>query len=235
REDFSKNPGWISSGNHISFQDRKQGGTHDYGFSPETNHAGGRPGEIGGTFWRSGLYSYCADRVGPLSLNDHLEAHGKIVLLRAPPDSGMYLGWFNSAERTNAPTQAGNFLGIKIGGPTRVGHYFVPSYATARSPKDQNVEPRRKRISIEQREGPLLVPQKIVEWNLVYDPAGNNLNGVMQVMLDKETINLPLHDGDKSRGARFDRFCLFTSHIGGSFVEIYLDDLQYTAHAMSPK
>jgi hypothetical protein len=228
REDFSKDPGWIGSGNRTRFQDRKQGGAQDFGFSPETNHAGGKPGEIGGTFWRSGLYGYYADRVGPLTLNDRLEAHGKIVLLRAPPDSGMCLGWFNSAERTNAPTQAGNFLGIKIGGPTRVGHYFVPAYATARSPKDQNGEPRRKRISTEPREGPLLVPRKTFEWTLIYDPAGNNRNGLLELTLGKDRIELPLHEGDKSRGASFDRFGLFTSHIGGAFVEVYLDDLQYT-------
>jgi hypothetical protein len=36
--------------------------------------------------------------------DERLEARGKVVLLRAPPDSGMYFGWFNSADRTNAPT-----------------------------------------------------------------------------------------------------------------------------------
>src|SRR5439155_25600407 len=122
-------------GNRTTFDDRVQGGAHDYGFLPQSNNAGGKPGEIGGTMWRSGQYSYYADRVGPLSLNDRLEARGKVVLMRAPPDSGMYLGWFNSAERTNAPAQAGNFVGLKIGGPTRVGHYFAPSYAAARSAK----------------------------------------------------------------------------------------------------
>jgi hypothetical protein len=229
REDFSKDAGWIGSGNRTRFQDRKQGGTHDYGFSPETNHAGGQAGEVGGTLWRSGVYSYYADKVGPLSLNDRLEARGKIVLLRAPPDSGMYFGWFNSAERGTAPTQAGNFLGVKIGGPTHAGHYFAPAYATARSAKEQNAEPRRKRLSTEARQGPLLVPQKIFDWSLVYDPAGNSGEGTIEVTLGKDKTSLPLRDGDKARGAALDRFGLFTCHIGGSFVEIYLDDLQYTS------
>jgi hypothetical protein len=230
RADFSKDPGWVGSKNRTRFEDRKQGGAHDYGFSPETNYAGGKAGEVGGTFWRSGDYGYYADRVGPLSLNDRLEARGKVVLLRAPPDSGMYFGWFNSAERTDAPTQAGNFVGVKIGGPTHAGHYFVPAYATARSTNEPNRETRRKRSSIEAKEGPLLVPKKVFDWKFIYDPNANSGKGEIEVTLGEETIRLPLRNGDKSKGAMFDRFGFFTSHIGGSFVEVYLDDLRYTAN-----
>ena len=62
--------------------------------------------------WRSGAYGYYADRAGPLSLGDRLEASGKVTLGVGPPDSGMYLGWFNSAHKENAPTQTGNFVGF---------------------------------------------------------------------------------------------------------------------------
>lgn len=225
RQDFSKDPEWIGVGNRTSFQDRVQGGAHNYGFSETSNHAGGKAGEIGGTMWRSGQYSYYADRVGPFTLNDHLEARGKVVLLRAPPDSGMYLGWFNSADKTNGPTQTGNFLGIKVGGPTRVGHYFVPAYVATHPPEDK----RRKRLTTEAASGPLLVPNKTFDWNLVYDPGANHGNGAIIVTLGSESVTLPLRDGDKATGATFDRFGLFTSHIGGAFVEIYFDDLQYSA------
>lgn len=225
KQDLSKDPQWIGSGNRIQFQDRTQGGAHNYGFSPDTNHAGGKPGEVGGIFWRSGRYSYYADRVGALTLNDRLEAHGKVDILRAPPDSGMYIGWFNSADRSDAPTQTGSFLGIRIGGPTRVGHYFVPSYATAHPTSDR----RRKRLTTEANEGPLLTPNQQFDWKLLYNPVGNNNNGAIEVTLGNKSVTLPLRPGDKTKGATFDRFGLFTSHIGGSFVEIYFDDLQYTA------
>ena len=33
----------------------------------------------------------------------------------------------------------------------------------------------------------------------------------------------------QQKGAILDRFGLFTAHIGGSFVNIYFDDLEYTA------
>jgi hypothetical protein len=230
-EDFAVDPQWIGSGNRTKFEDRVQGGAHDYGFDPQSNHAGGKPGEIGGTMWRSGEYSYYADHVGPLTLNDRLEASGKVILMRAPPDSGMYLGWFNSAERKDGPTQTGNFLGVKIGGPTRVGHYFLPAYVTSQPPETH----RRKRLTIEPSSGPVLVPQQTFDWKLIYDPSANNGQGAMTVALGTNTVTLPLRDGDKAQGATFDRFGLFTSHIGGSFVKIYFDDLAYTERGSSEK
>jgi hypothetical protein len=234
-ENFSKDPGWIASGNNAKFQDARQGGAHDFGFSAHTSHVGGTRGELGGMIWRSGVFGYYADRVGRLTLTNRLEARGKVVLNAAPPDSGMYLGWFNSEEKENSPAQAGNFVGIKIGGPTRVGHYFVPAYATALKAKVE-ADPTRqhpKRISIERGEGPVLVPQKVFDWKLVYDPAGNNGKGMLEATLGDQSVSLPLKNGDKERGATLDRFGIFTTHIGGSYVKIYFDDLAYTT-AIAP-
>src|SRR5437773_7853186 len=53
-EDFSKDPGWIAVGNQADFEDREQGGAHDFGFSAKSNFAGGTAGEIGGKIWQSG-------------------------------------------------------------------------------------------------------------------------------------------------------------------------------------
>jgi hypothetical protein len=230
-ENFSKDPKWIGMDNDARFEDRKQGGTHDFGFSAQTSHAGGSPGEIGGMMWRSGIFGYYADRVGPLTLTNRLEARGRVVLTAAPPDSGMYLGWFNSAEKENAPTQTGNFVGIKIGGPTRVGHYFVPAYATTKKARIETNTGREhpKRITVERSEGPVLVPEKTFDWSLIYDPLGNNGKGLLKATLGDQSVALPLKNGDKELGATLDRFGLFTTHIGGSYVNIYFDDLAYTS------
>jgi len=230
-EDFSTEPNWIALGNRATFEDHEQSGLHDFGYSAETNYAGGQNGEVGGLFWRSGSYGYYADRVGPLSLDDRLEASGKIVLRVAAQDSGMYFGWFNSGDKEFGPTQAGNFLGIKIGGPTRVGHYFLPAYATSR---DTQIQSKGKRqhaanVSVDAHRGPVLVPEKVYDWKLVYDPSASGGKGSIQLTLGDQSITLDLKGGDKARGAQFDRFGLFTNHIGGSFVKVYLDDLRYTA------
>lgn len=63
-QDFAKDPRWEGSGNRDTYQDRERSGCHDYGFSATTHFTGSEPGELGGIFWRSGQYSFYADRVG---------------------------------------------------------------------------------------------------------------------------------------------------------------------------
>ncbi|HEY7331002.1 MAG TPA: hypothetical protein VH592_25420 [Gemmataceae bacterium] len=214
-EDFGRDPNWDAHRNRIRYQATDVGGAHNFGFS-NTNHAGGKPGEIGGTFWRSGKYGYYADRVGPLTLDDGLEASGKVVLKVGAPDSDMFLGWFNSANKDKSPTEAGNFLGVHVGGPTRVGHYFHPAFTTAKGTK--GLAPG----------GPVLEPNKVYNWSLIYDPLAEEGQGAIQVTLGKESVKLVLKKGIKAQGAQFDRFGLLTSNIGGQVVKIFLDDLKYT-------
>jgi hypothetical protein len=220
-QDFSEDPKWDASGNRATYQAKDVAGAHDFGFSA-TSHAGGKAGEVGGTFWRSGKYAYYADKIGPLSLDDRLEASGKVVLKSGAPDSDMFLGWFNSANKDEPPIKAGHFLGVHVGGPTRVGHYFHPSLATAKGTRSQAAA------------GPVLTPGKVYNWSLVYDPAAEDGNGAITVTLDKESVTLALKKGIKAQGGSFDRFGLFTSNIGGQIVRIYLDDLKYTAARPAP-
>ena len=79
-QDFAQDPNWYGWGNRASYQARDVGGAHNFGFS-DTRHAGGQPGEAGGVFWRTDHWGYYADKVGPLSFNDRLEARGKVVLV----------------------------------------------------------------------------------------------------------------------------------------------------------
>lgn len=216
RQDFSRDPAWDASGNRLTYQAKDVAGAHNFGFSL-TNYAGGAAGEIGGTLWRSGKYAYYADRVGSLSLDQRLEASGKVVLRGAGPDSDMFLGWFNSASNDTSPAQAGNFLGVHVGGPTRVGHYFHPSMTTASGTRAQA------------EAGPVLVPETVYNWSLVYDPEADDGRGTIRVALGNDSVTLHLKPGIKAQGGRFDRFGLFTSNIGGQIVRIYLDDLRYTA------
>jgi hypothetical protein len=221
-EDFAKDPGWEGSGNRATYEDREQVGAHNFGFSARTNFAGGSPGEVGGDLWRSGAYGYYADRVGPLTLDDRLEARGKVILKVGAPDSDMFLGWFNSAAKDKSPAEAGHFLVVHVGGPTRVGHYFQPAFATAKGTRGHADK------------GPVLGPGKVYDWSLVYDPAADGGKGTIQVTLGEESVTLPLKAGRKAEGARFDRFGLLTSDIGGQLVRIYLDDLKYTAARPAP-
>jgi hypothetical protein len=215
-QDFAHDPNWDASGNRTTYKTAKISGAHDFGFS-NTSFAGGQPGEVGGTIWRAGSYAYYADRVGPLTLNDRLEASGKVVLKVGAPDSDMFIGWFNSTNKTKSPAESENFLGIHVGGPTRVGHYFQPSLTSAAGSKNQA------------KTGPVLEPDKVYQWTLTYDPAAEHGLGAIRVTLGSETVTLILRKGIRSQNATFDRFGLFNSTIGGQIVKIYFDDLQYTA------
>ena len=232
-EDFSGDPQWVGAGNQFSFEDREQSGAHDFGFNAASRFAGGAAGEVGGIVWRSGEYAYYADRVGRLTFDDRLEARGKVVLKLGAPDSGMALGWFHSGEKKESPNHAGNFLGISIGGPSRVGHYLLPAYAPhaegiEHKPGKQHPESR----TVKPQQGPVLVPDKVFDWTLVYDPAGNKDIGSITLTMAGQTVSLNLRPGQKAEqkaaGAFFDRFGLFTTHVGGGAVKIYFNDLTYT-------
>ncbi len=216
-QEFARDPGWSAAGNRASYEDREVVGAHDFGYSAKTSHAGGAPGEVGGGLWRSGDFGYYADRVGTLDLEQRLEARGKVKLVTAGPDSDMHIGWFSSASKDKSPQETGSFVGIHVGGPTRVGHYFIPVFTTAKATKGK-VET-----------GPVLTPGKIFDWSLLYDPAANGGDGEMRVTLGSESATLPLKPGQKKQGASLDRFGLFTSQAGGQMVKIFLDDLTYTS------
>ncbi|MEQ1853468.1 MAG: hypothetical protein ABMA01_17965, partial [Chthoniobacteraceae bacterium] len=216
-EDFARDPGWPGVGNRVRYEDREVTGAHDFGYNAKTNHAGGHPGEIGGGLWRSGAFGYYADRVGPLNLEGRLEARGKVRLVTAGPDSDMQLGWFHSAAKDKGAGDGESFVGIHVGGPTRIGHYFIPAFATAKGTKGK----------VEQ--GPILTPGRLFDWSLIYDPAANGGNGEIRATLGGESVTLPLKPGQKAQGASLDRFGIFTSTVGGQMVKIYLDDLQYSS------
>jgi len=102
-------------------------------------------------------------------------------------------------------------------GPTRSGHYFIPTFRTATGGAGKVDR------------GPVLTPGKNFEWSLLYDPTANGGDGEMRVSLGAESVTLALPPGHKARGVELDRFGLFNSTSGGGIVRIYLDDLQYTA------
>jgi hypothetical protein len=215
--DLQTDPKWDAAGNRETYQDDEPAGTHDFGWSKETSFAGGKPGEVGGKFWRCGTFGYYADKVGQLSLSDRLEASGKVVLLVGAPDSDMQFGWFSGAATNRGTAKESDFLGVHIGGPTRIGHYFSPRYVTA-----QGHEGKLK-------SAPILTPGKVFGWRLVYDPAGAAGAGAVTATLGQETVTLPLRPGHKVEGASFDRFGFVTVTQGGQMVKVYFDDLNYTS------
>src|SRR5262245_12957752 len=134
-QDFSSDPDWVGVGNQVEFADRAIRPLHDFGFS-RTNHAGGQPGEIGGIIWRDDKPAFYGDRTKRLTLDDELEASGRIAFLAAGSDSAVRLGWFDSEtlkarQRSEYDDPLRNFLGIMIEGPSRIGHYVRANVASS--------------------------------------------------------------------------------------------------------
>jgi hypothetical protein len=140
-----------------------------------------------------------------------------VKLVTAGPDSDICLGWFNSESAQRDRADEKDFIGVHIGGPTRVGHYFIPVLGTSQG--------RGAKIEA----GPVLVPGKAFDWEVVYDPAANGRLGEITVKLGEKSVTLKLKPGIRQEGARLDRFGFFNATEGGQMVKAYFDDLEYTA------
>jgi hypothetical protein len=220
--DFASDPKWEARGNQTQFEDRVIRPYHDFGFS-NTNRAGGARGEIGGVIWRNEAPAYYGDRIGPVTLNDKLHVAGTMAFTGAGSDSGVFVGFFNaeSKKRKTKPMHEEpekNMLAIMIEGQSRIGHYFRPAYYT-KSGRGKLKE-----------SGPIIRPDgKVHRWSMDYDPAGAGGNGQIIVKFDDSVQTFDLSPGDKADGATFDRFGIFDLQSGGHYVEVWFDDLVYTA------
>ncbi|HWP41195.1 MAG TPA: hypothetical protein VNL70_09735, partial [Tepidisphaeraceae bacterium] len=223
-DDFTNDPGWEGKGNRQLIQDTREYGAQDYGYSSETNHAGGaRPGEIGGFFqsvdpWEIQFQGYYGDRIGPLSLQHKLTARGKFASRQFMIDSTFALGWFNSSGQ-GWPLK--NFVGVFFDSLSDTGRIVQPLYGTSEGTKARG------------RDYVTFMPDGTsYEWTLEYDPDGADGRGLIRFTMNGQTVTQPLAEGDKQKGATFDRFGVFNLGWANSkHCVVWFDDITYTAGA----
>jgi hypothetical protein len=232
--DLSRDPKWQGVGNGATFVERDFHPGHNFGFRLTNRAAGEKPGEIGGLFWRNEpndpYHGFYADDIGELTLDDPISFSGTINFVAAGTDASMMFGYFNRAERMvdlKPDEKKGkvSMLGIRIADQTAVGYRFQPFVETS--------------AGSARKDGPQFVPdRKPRRFSLDYDPAGNDGNGRVVAKLDDEVIQFNVKPELRRAGAKFDRFGLLTVRSGGKYVEVYFDDLTYTARrakGTSPK
>ena len=152
------------------------------------------------------------------SLRDELKASGKMCLKAAGADSGILFGWYNALTAIGAPPP--NFLGIFVEGPSVVGHYVRPALRTADD------------ITSVAGTGPIIRPDGTPHrWAIHYQPGGKGRAGRVTVTLDDSPVSLDVPPAVTDGNAAFDRFGFLSWHRGGHYVDIYFDDLEYTASA----
>ncbi len=229
RESFDDDPDWDAFDNHVEFAERVIRPYHDFGFS-NTAHCGGPASEVGGIVFRDEQPAYYGAPTEMLTLDDELVASGKLAFLKAGSDSGVFLGWFNSADKRKHDTpeyvtRQKNYLAVLIEGPSRVGHYFRPSYGA--------LDGAGRTAAGEGGQGqpgwPVIRPDgKVHDWRLQYRPKVAAGSGQIELALDGEAHTLDLTPAHRAIGATFDRFGLFNLQAGGHHVEVYIDDVRYT-------
>lgn len=226
-EDFSRDPQWDGRRNRASWQTTLVRPWFDFGFS-DTNFAGGKNrGELGGQIFRGDCrephrMACYGDPIGPLTLEQPIQASGRVTLRRAVSDSTALFGFYNSRDsmRVNESQRNGMpeaVLGIHIEGPSSLGFRFYPVLRVRGGDS----------LYGEVREFPTIYPDGAShEWSLTYDPRGN---GLIVVTLDGKSGTWDLPEGTKSSLTTFDRFGIVTSWIDGNSQDVYWDDLSYTA------
>jgi hypothetical protein len=229
RFSFDDDPHWRAEGNTARFIERMIRPYHDFGYGA-TRHAGGERGEVGGIVFRDERPAYYAAKTARLSLDDELVASGRLALLKAASDSGVYLGWFNAAAKQANQTpeyeaRQKNYLGILIEGPSRVGHYFRPGYGCADGRGNNAGE-----TSADGRPWPVVFPDgRVHTWAIHYRPDAADGRGEIRLVFDGKAASMSLQAADRAAGATLDRFGIFNMQSGGHAVEIYIDELRYTS------
>jgi hypothetical protein len=209
-------------GNQREYEDRIRRPYNDFGYSAKTNFAGGTAGEVGGLLWRDDKGCWYADKVGPFTLDDELNASGKIAFTHAGSDGGASFGYFSAETKQKElaikkTTETANILAIHIEGPSRIGHYFNPEFANSTG---QKTSPN---------DGPIIRPDaKPHDWAFAYKPNADG-TGTITVTLDGQPRSVQFPAEQRKAGASFDHFGFFSHANDGNHVMFFIDDLSYTA------
>jgi hypothetical protein len=232
--DLRKDPHWDGHLNRATFVEPDFQERMNFGFS-ETNWAGEKIGEIGGRFYSTEPLDpmhgfYADDRVGKLTLDDRLWLSCNLFFAVGAPDARLFHVWFNAREKQADMSQTneeeGNpinqSLGIEITDNTVVGYYFTavcaPTQKLHRNSDGPVIRPLRQRQP----------------FSFDYDPKANNGVGRITVTLDGKAHTMDLTPEQRKAGATMDRFGIMNARRGGKYVDVYVDDLTYTARPPPP-
>jgi len=224
-EHFDRDPGWDAYNNRAS-RSTARTVRQDFGFSPDTHHAGGRAaGEVGGVITPAAETAYYGKKISPRTLREPLNASGVLACDNGPVH--VLLGFFNAGTMNEWRTP--NTIALRIQG--RGDHFYAyveyatarwraggdspRPFATVRDPKSGKTEPRGFKA---QR-----TPHR---WSLAYDPDAAGGRGAITATVDDETAVCELSEGHKADGATFDHFgILIVSKSADSSGELWLDDV----------
>ena len=188
-----------------------------------THFAGGKAaGEIGGMAHRAQKRAYYAKAVPIKTLEDRLSASGQFAVTRAGGGSGILIGWFSHKKSQGWRTP--NSLALRIDG--NGGKYWLfYEYGTSEWGTGGGGAFDGDRYQTTATL-PFAADGTVHKWSLEYDPGGAGSRGLISFRCDDKVYELPLADGHKKQGAKFDRFGLWNQQTAGDSLEVYVDDLR---------
>lgn len=226
KEAFDRDPAWNGRNNRLARTLPPETVHQDFGYSPGTRHAGGEPGEIGGTIQPAAEPVYYAKAIPVKTLSDRLSASGKLLVGRGGGNT--LFGFFN--DKTLNEWRTPNALVFRINGRGEIYHAHA-EFTTQKWRATAGIIGRYDPVA--DRNYPLELPCGVVsEWSLEYDPAGNNGSGSITFTLAGEKAVINLTPDLRRDGATFNRFGLLNvikSYDGAG--ELWLDDLSINGEA----
>ena len=225
--------GWSGVNNNATYSTNNVRFRFDFGYSNTHNAGGAGTGEAGGNFFRGdsrqaetmAFYGAPLDQL--LTLNQPLQASGKISFHRGVSDSTVHLGFFHNTDSVRVSQQQAtstpeDFLGVTVEGPSSEGFYFYPSYS---SDGEGQGSGGNRGLGTQ----PYIYPNGATHnWTLNYDPNGNGGTGQIVVTLDGQQAVMNLDAAHRNIGGHFNRFGFITPHIDGNGQTVFIDDITYT-------
>lgn len=214
-------PGWIGAGNTTS--------GNNYGWSYNTNFAGGAVGEIGGTIARNDNESYYADvnLSRTFSLNDTLTASGKLTLFGQNNTDGEWLlGHISSAVDTDD-----SILGIE----------FMENSATSVRFKARVGRPDSTLGASESAF--VTLPNGVYNFTYTYNPNLGSFGRLTARIFNgsyDQTVSVDLTSTVRNGGSTFDAFGMGIKNRPGTgddanrTIKMFIDDASYTGFQGAP-
>jgi hypothetical protein len=216
-ENFDREPAtWEGVNNRNAYFEAKTV-AQDFGYSPRTSHAGGKPGELGGRLNPAGEPAYYGFRLSKaLSFDSLMHAEGTLYI--APGSGHFLLGFFNPS--TLKEWRARNTMVVRINSRGESSHFHF-EYCTDRWRANAGVIGE---IVPGEHITPKEIPNgKVRHWKLIYDPSGS---GKATFTLDGETATSEISREHRSDGAAFTHFGLLPiPKTWDSAGEMWIDDV----------
>ncbi|MGA2662886.1 MAG: hypothetical protein ABSH34_35860 [Verrucomicrobiota bacterium] len=176
--------------------------TQNFGYSSASQHAGRKPGEVGGIINPAAEPAYYGYRFPkPLTLSDSLNASGKLFVAHG---SGHFLLGFFNADALNE-WRTPNTLAARINGRGEGFHCHL-EYCTSRWRAGAgligDIVPGR-RINAK-----LMPADRVYDWRLAYAPDASAGSGLLTFSLGNERGTCTVTEEHRADGAAFTHFGL---------------------------